>query len=51
MRITLTTDEGIVLDQFSLEEDIGDLTKPLPRAELIERILAASWAATPAAPE
>ena len=40
VHVTLADEESIVLDTFSLDE-VGDLAKPLPKAELIERILEA----------
>lgn len=39
MRITVTTDDGEVIDQINIAEDIGDLTKALPQVELIDRLL------------
>lgn len=39
MKITVTTDQGIVVDQFVVAEEIGDLTKPLPQQELVERLI------------
>jgi hypothetical protein len=41
MKINLTTDQGEVLDIIDVDNEIGDLTKPLPQAELLERILSA----------
>jgi hypothetical protein len=37
MKITITTDEGEVIKQL-FEKDFGDLSKPLPRLQLITDI-------------
>lgn len=44
MKIILTADDGTVLDVFGLEEEIGDVSEPLPLIELRDRILEAKEA-------
>lgn len=38
MKITISDDNGVVLDQIDVAEEIGNLNKPLPQAELMDRI-------------
>jgi hypothetical protein len=40
MRITLSDNDGTVLDSFTMDE-IGDLNRPLPQTILKDRIVAA----------
>lgn len=38
MKLTLTTDDGILLGRWNIEEEFGDIRKPLPLAELTAEI-------------
>lgn len=39
MKITLTTNDGLVLGHWDIEEEFGDLNKPLPRNELLVSVV------------
>lgn len=39
MKLTLTTNEGLVLGHWDIEEEFGDLEKPFPRAALVEEVV------------
>lgn len=38
-KLSLTTEEGELLEQWVIEDEIGDLNNPLPRIHLAEAIL------------
>lgn len=40
MWISVTTDNGVLVDRINVEDEIGDLSKPLPAAALLERLRA-----------
>ena len=44
-KVTITTDQGVVVEEFCPEEDWGDIDKPLPRVEMVNDIhQAIKWA-------
>lgn len=41
LRLLLVDDDGNVLEAWNVDQDFGDLSKPLPRAELVNVVAAA----------
>lgn len=37
--ITLTNDDGVVMGRWCIEDEIGDLRKPVPQIDLCDAIL------------
>lgn len=35
MKLTLESDDNVVWEEWTIEEDFGDVTRPLPRALMI----------------
>ena len=38
-KLTLTDEEGVVINQWVIEDEFGDLAMPLPRMVMLEEII------------
>ena len=44
-KVTITTNDGVVIEEFCPEEDWGDIDKPLPTTEMVNDLRQAiKWA-------
>jgi hypothetical protein len=38
MKITITDNDGVIIDTINVEEECGDIMRPLPASVLVDRV-------------